>query len=929
MSSAPSTPPPLVRPRSAPLRGREELIEALVEVARRAAGGHGGARTLVGDSGVGKTSVIDEVMRRLEASAVGFEVVRLKGLEAEVEMAWSGLAGLLERHLDCVAKLPAARAASINAALALTGTGAPVEPFAVAVAARDVLAEAAEAAPIVIVVDDLPWIDLPSRLVLAYIAERLDVERVAMLAARRPGADATTDLGRTVELGGLPGGVAEQLLVDVGVSNAEVRRRLLAAGGGNPLVLVEAANLLEPAERAGRAVLPDPLPIGHSGRRMAELVLARLDPQTRRALVVVAADADGDPGRITAALDELGPGTSVLDEATAAGVVTLDDGRLVFRHPLIRAATYYGAPRGTQRAAHRALATTLPERSPARAWHLARATLGPDAEVADALDAAATMTAHLGAPSLAARTWEAASRLSPEAADRARRLRLAASAQLDAGMATEAADLLVRAETTIVDGSDDTLERTHRLRLRCRLPQSASGVAHPAALLRQAAGDVEGRDVDLAADLLMDALQRYIDEGGIADMMATVADAIALRDRVDHERGRRIDIASGAMLVVQGDLRGEALLDRYREMVGPDRPADDTLFLVGVVAPTLAFLRRTDASDQLLGDLEADLRSRGAVRPLIDVLAAQAIAGHGRAFPVSLAAALEAIELAESIGMPELATLAASALALTSGVIGDREHCEQAATLLATVADPERRTYGDIGLAWLALNEGRLDDALEIYDRLVEVSPVGHSLVRWEVEWVEALAKAGRRADGAEMLQELVQDGWPAALAPAEYHRARGFVCDDEVDAYRHFERSIADAQVGGNPCAEGRAHLAWGELLRRTRRRADARVHLDRAHEIFVAIGATGYADRAAAEARAAGGQSSDEVVAHRLLTPHELQIARLVVGGASTRDVAAKLFISPRTIEAHLSTIFRKLGVRNRRELSARALTDPVLQP
>jgi DNA-binding CsgD family transcriptional regulator len=237
--------------------------------------------------------------------------------------------------------------------------------------------------------------------------------------------------------------------------------------------------------------------------------------------------------------------------------------------------------------------------------------------------------------------------------------------------------------------------------------------------------------------------------------------------------------------------------------------------------------------------------------------------------------------------------------------------------------------FGAMGLGWLALNEGRLDDSLAIYDEVVAVTPVAAAVIRWEVEWVEALAKSGRRAEGAAVLRDLVDGGWPVALAPAEYERARGFVTDDEDRAYRHFARSIEQAQSAGNPFTEGRARLAWGEQLRRVRRRADARAHLDQAHELFVKVGATMYADRAASEARAAGGQSTDEVVAHRLLTPHELQIARLVVGGASTRDVAAKLFISPRTIEAHLSTIFRKLGVRNRRELSARALDDPVLQP
>ena len=148
-------------------------------------------------------------------------------------------------------------------------------------------------------------------------------------------------------------------------------------------------------------------------------------------------------------------------------------------------------------------------------------------------------------------------------------------------------------------------------------------------------------------------------------------------------------------------------------------------------------------------------------------------------------------------------------------------------------------------------------------------------------------------------------------------------------EAHAHFARSIDDARAEGNPFAEGRARLAWGEQLRRLRRRADAREHLDIAIELFRRVGANSFTDRATAEARAAGGQVAGEVVAHRLLTPHELQIARLVVGGASTRDVAAKLFISPRTIEAHLSTIFRKLGVRNRGELTARALDDPVLQP
>jgi DNA-binding CsgD family transcriptional regulator len=931
MSPASITPPPFMRPRHVPLRGREEVVSALVDIVRSAGAGHGAARTLVGEAGIGKTSVIDEVVRRSAAELDDLRIVRIRGLEAEVEMAWSGLAGLLDGFLDHIDDLPPARAAAIRGALALSEGGAPVEPFAVAVATRDLLAEAGGHAPILVVVDDVTWIDLPSRLVLSYLADHVELEPIAVIAARRLiDSEAGTDLGAVVEVGGLAADRADELLEDAGVVSADVRRRLREAGGGNPLVLVEAANLLDDAERSGRALLPDPLPVGHNGQRAAELALQRLDPATRAALVVVAADPDGDAARLRAALAANGHAEDALQPALDRGVLEIDGDRLLFRHPLIRAATYHGAPRGALRAAHRALASTLPERSPARAWHLARSALGPDEEIADALDAAATMTAHIGAPNLAARTWEAASRLSPDAGDRTRRLRLAASAGLDAGLTADAGALLARAEQVAAAGPDDPLERSHRLRLRCRLPPSAGGVAHPTDELRDAARAVVDSDVGLAADLLLDTLERMIDDGALADILSTIDELAVLRDRLDEERARRVDIVVGGAMVVRGDTRGEALLDRYREIGGADRPAEDARFLVGVVAPALGYLRRTAASNDLLDALEADLRARGAVRPLVDVLAAQAMAHHGRSFPASLAAAVEAMSLAQSVGVPEQAALAASALALAAAVVGDRERCEQAAALLATVEALERRMLGPISLAYLALNEGRLDDADELYRRIADELPLGRGFVRWETEWVETLAKSGRRGEGAAVLDQLVDGGRrPDSLLPHEYERARGFVAVDEATAHAHFARSIENARQERNPFAEGRARLAWGEQLRRVRRRADAREHLDEAFSLFTAVGANSFADRAATEARAAGGQTTGEVVAHRLLTPHELQIARLVVGGASTRDVAAKLFISPRTIEAHLSTIFRKLGVRNRGELSARALEDPILQP
>ena len=385
----------------------------------------------------------------------------------------------------------------------------------------------------------------------------------------------------------------------------------------------------------------------------------------------------------------------------------------------------------------------------------------------------------------------------------------------------------------------------------------------------------------------------------------------------------------GALMIANGDSGGEALLDRYAQMTGPDRSAADALFLAEVLAPSLGFLRRTEASDALLADLDADLRARGAVRPLISVLGAVSVVQYGRSFPATMAAGTEAIALAESNETPELASLAAGVLALCSAAMGDREACEQAAALLRDVPEPERRAMGPIGLGYLALNQGRLDDADAHYRVVHAMSPIGKGLVRWEPEWVETLIRAGRRAEAILILEELEDAVAPELLIPNGLGRPKGMLADDDEVAAEHFNATVVAAGAAGNWVGEGRTEIIWGERLRRSRRRAEARVHLERAVELLRGIGATVLAERATTELRAAGGVVGEDVASHQLLTPHELQVARLVVGGASNRDLAAKLFISPRTVEAHLTAIFRKLGVRNRRELSARAIDDPVLQP
>ncbi|MCU1454756.1 MAG: transcriptional regulator, LuxR family, partial [Acidimicrobiales bacterium] len=362
-----------------PLRGRAAALATLDALLERAAAGAGGGATVVGEPGIGKSALLDELADRAD----GWRVIRVTGLEAEVELAWSGLFTLLSGLTGDLDRLPAPRAAALREALALDGaTGGPIEGFAVAVGARDLLAEAAEEAPVLVLVDDLPWVDLATRRTLAFVARRVRQDRIAVVSARRVGAADDTDTGPLVALGPLEPAVADGVLRDEAVTSAEVRRRLTTASGGIPLVLVEAARLLSADQRAGTAALPDPLPVGPSGQRIVDVLVARLDEPVRRALVVAAAEPEGRLGRILAALARLDLSMADLEAAERGGLVALEGDQLRFRHPLMRSAAYHDASRPDRRAAHRALAESIAGADPARAWHRARAAAGPDETIA-------------------------------------------------------------------------------------------------------------------------------------------------------------------------------------------------------------------------------------------------------------------------------------------------------------------------------------------------------------------------------------------------------------------------------------------------------------------------------------------------------------------------------------------------------------------
>ncbi len=909
------------------IRGRRAVLESVLTVVQAARERRGGAVTIVGEAGIGKTAVLDAVT---QAASTSSRVIRLTGVDAEMELGWSGLAGLVEALADGAGleRLAPARAAALRTALALDSGEQSVDPFAVALATRDLLVEGAETQPLVVIVDDLHWIDPSTRRTLAYISRRLELERLAIVSARRPGPSEATDTGRRITLGALAPADAEELLAELGVSSPEVRRQVAAASGGIPLVLVAAANLLDEDQRAGRAELPDPLPIGPSGQRVVDLVLQRLPRRVLAALVTAASEPTGDLRTILGALASQGLGLAELEEAEAGGVIVLDDDELTFRHPMMRSAAYYDAPRAERRAAHRALAALRPASPVTRAWHLARAAIGPDEEVAQALDEAAVESLRRGSPSTAARAWEQASRLTVAPADRLRRLRLAATALADSGSGAMAGRLLDQADDIAAELPDDEqlIERIRRQQLRLRLPASAGGTVETGTSLRALADDVRDPAPDLAVDLLMDALAADIRGGAFAGIVATVEAAVTLRGKVDAERARRIDVVEGGLRVASGDASGVPLLERYQEMLGADGPTANALFLTEVVAPSLGFLHRTAQSDALLAQLEEDLRTRGAIRPLVAVLGARAMANYGRSFPAALAAASQAVELASEA--PQLASLAAGVLALGGAVVGDPRFVETAKRFLQDVPEPERRVFAPTGEAYLAYHEGRYEEAIRLYEPILALLPVGRGLLRWEIEWIESLARVGRRAEALDLLAQLEDTLPQQVMSQTGVDRAKGLLAPDDEEALACFRRAVEVAE-STNDFAVGRAEILWGERLRRMRRRAESRTHLERALGLLRAVGATLPAARAAAELQAAGGVAPGAATSPELLTPQELQIAKLVVAGASNRDVAQRLFISPRTVESHLTTIFRKLGVRNRRELQARALEDPGLQP
>ena len=697
-------------------------------------------------------------------------------------------------------------------------------------------------------------------------------------------------------------------------------------------MLVEAANLLDADQRAGRAELPDPLPIGSSGQRVVDLLLERLDPPCSTPC------SSPPPSPTATSCASSTPCASATSASPSwrsprsSGVVILDGDRLTFRHPLMRSAAYHDAPRADRRAAHRALAGTLPKGSPARAWHLARAAVGPDESVAQELEEAARLTNQRGAPATAARSWELASRLSPEpgrpgpaAAPRRgrhprRRDGVGDRAPARPGRRRRRPSTPTPTTSSSASAASSCAAASHRRgaarpsRSRCAAAGRGGG---PRRRARRGRRPAVRRPRGLHPRR---RLRRHGQRHRGVDDPARPGRRVARRGASTSWPARCASPAASP--------GGEPLLDRYTEMTGSGRPAVGRRPVprrgagpvAGVPAPHRRLRRaarraRRRSAGPWRGapaDQRARRPGRRAVRPLVPVDDGGGPGGdQPRRVQRHAGAGVDGGRRARRCAPPRSATArrARRSAALLRDVAGARAAGDGADR--ARLPRPQRGP-----------RRGRPGDLPEV-ERIL---PVGQGLVRWEPEYAEALVRTGHRTRRSELVDELERPLPPELLWPNGLGRPEG-------DARRRRRRGVGATSAGPSSGGRGRATSSargaprslWGERLRRARRRAEARTHLERAVELLRGVGATVLAERATTELRAAGGVVGDDMASHQLLTPHELQVARLVVSGASNRDLAAKLFISPRTVEAHLTAIFRKLGVRNRRELSARADRRP----
>ncbi|HEX5532412.1 MAG TPA: AAA family ATPase [Actinomycetales bacterium] len=902
------------------LVGRDAELELIAERVASRPGMSGSTLVIKGEPGAGKSALLDAA----EHQASGFTVLRTRGVDLEFVLPFAGLFDLFRPIFDVVDGIPHAQRAALQSAL---GLGAPVsvDRFAISTGTLALLSAAAEQRPVLVIIDDAQWLDRPSMECLLFASRRLRMDDVTFLWALRDGSESEPLFEGFDEI--RPGPLEEQAaraLVE------EQRRRpvapsvlryLLTATNGNPLTLVEAVRAMSDEQIDGQQPVPRTLPLGVSAVQIFRRRIRALAPDVVRALTLLAVATDNDASVLHRAARLLEVNyAAAIEQLESASLVRIELGQPSLGHPLVRAALEHTVHPPDLRAAHRALARVLAERTDptARAWHLAAAATQPDDDVAQLLEEAALVAQRRSAHGSAAVAFERSAGLTIGDRARAGRLLQAAQAARHAGRTADVRRLLE--EATEYAGSSALQAHVECERGRSELYHGAARSAQH--LLESAAARIEHEDGRAAAAMLGQAAFAAILTG---DPMNAADLAMRARSLTAETREPIVELTLGLALLHKGDSHAMETLRQAAELTESRRGEVDPDYLA-FAALALAWVGDFDRSRALIARTLPEARSQAAFGFLCPLLYAaaylEARTGH---LVQAYALVMEGVGVAEATTNDMWRYLCLCCLAYVEAARAEetacREHIDLALDLVRKLDVNYPATILDaLGLLELAL--GHPEQAIA-YLEPANV-PAGGSeptLGRLSApDLVEAFIRAGRELP-AGLVYSLAavaeQDDYPSAAAAAE--RCRGLAApDEEMDA--HFLRSLDLHAKVGNPFAMARTEACYGERLRRAGRRKEAREHLRRAHAAFEDLGADHWATRVDAELRATGdkGRATTRMGLAQL-TPQELQVALTVARGASNREAAAELYISPKTIEFHLHQVFRKLGVRSRGELAA----------
>ena len=900
------------------LYGRDAERSAVTALLDAARDSRSGVLVLRGQAGAGKSALLQDAVEQ----ASDLQVLEARGIESEAELAFAGLHQLLRPILGQVDGLPGPQATALRAAFGLE-QGRVEDRFLVSVAVLSLLAEAAERRPVLCVVDDAHWLDEASANALVFVARRLEAEGVVVLFAardgdpRRFGAVGLPEL----EIGGLDGVAVAALLAERAAVpvDPQVRDRLLERTGGNPLALVELPSVLTADQLSGTQPLPLPLPLT-DGVEHAFLERVRRLPDDAQALLLIAAAEDtGRQATVTAAAATLGAGVAALDAAETAGLVRVRAGAIAFRHPLVRSAVYQGATSSQRRRAHRALAGAADREGDAdrRAWHLAAAAVEPDERVVRELDAAAERASGRGGFEAASSALERAATLTADPGARGRRLVAAAEHAWAAGQLGRTAGLLeaVRPLAT------EPLLRADVGRLRGWFELSVGSVAAAQPILVQAALDAAPVDPGRARRILAGAAEAAWLEAD-RNAGADLSRAAARLGPADSAHDRYFaDLTAGFLAFLEGDLAAAVRL--LTDAIGLAGRLKDT-DLLSLAAHHAFYVGDDTAAYQLNVRVAASARAGGKAAELLFTLPrlAQAELFTGR-WAAAAASAGEAVRLATETGQPALSALPLAWLTLLAAFKGDD-------AFWSRVAETEQVTAASA----LGVFQGAVRDVIgwaRAIQKAATARPASAGTLLGELrhpvvmtmaalDGVEAAVHAGRRNSALGWLRgmEAFATHTTAPWAQARVAHAHGLLSEGHV-AQERFQEALDHHRRARRPFERARTELAYGELLRRARRRVDARAHLEAALDTFENLGAAPWAERARLELRASGQAARRRDPSTLLqLTPQELQVARFVATGLPTREVAAQLFLSPRTVEFHLRNVFAKLGISSRTQLA-----------